>query len=602
VQPAQVPVLTRLLEFNSELDAPLILECLGLGGQLRLELGGAHLQLALEGRQFPLASPARKQHFIDQIFASMGETVAFQFALGQIVQQGFAYLDDGLTLSEEGGGVFFVGQPEAGELDRVEPVFRTVRWSKAGDVVESTLQIFAVLHLDGFAVIGTHRARLEQLECDQGQEEHAERGLGEALDRFEVGHALFLRAVLERLERLGAGGEGQTWRIGFELLGGELGGDAVDAPLVFRAEPLQGLGAFAQRALPVVETLVEFAHTCVEFRLFGLQLASQQLGIGLPFARLGSAALGASVTSQDLVADALLGGDQIAAQQLQFGRELGLDLGAALALARDRFGQTLDLACQRLDTRTMILLDLGRARGDLGLELDVTFVVVLFDPLLMVGRNVVGADQLAEEGRGDIEREGDDGQPGEKTEQPAHQGEESLIGARIPAARARHRALGHHQRGIDDPDDREDQHEQQQSGEGPQPGVVLGHDARPDQSPDEAFQGGHQQDDGPGEAQPHPHGGRQQAVAIGFQAQMVPNPSRGEERVGLALHGHRGQSLDGYNEFEVDSLTAFEKSILWSLSVALVQGRSRGLRRAVPRTHHVGLRNAFRGRHFQWID
>ena len=217
----------------------------------------------------------------------------------------------------------------------------------------------------------------------------------------------------------------------------------------------------------------------------------------------------------DFIPEPLLRSRQLGAENSDLRGIFGLYLGATLPLGVERYAETLDFLLERPSQARVTGSDIVRPHRELRLERRVSFGVILFDQPLMVALDVVGANQLGEEGRRHVERYRDDQNPHKQTEKPS--GAPARLSDRIAAKRFRRsgRALGHNERRIDDPDDREHQHEHEKTRDRAEPGGRLRDDRGADETPNDRLDTGHQQDDDKGKAQPNRHRRGRQAVAIG---------------------------------------------------------------------------------------
>jgi hypothetical protein len=116
------------------------------------------------------------------------------------------------------------------------------------------------------------------------------------------------------------------------LLRGDGVGDLCNESCLLDAHLLQGIGALAQALLLFRDAGLNAREPLVAFGLNATQLLFDQLDAGVPFARLGSVALGAPIAAEHLVADARPGLGQIASQHLDLRGVFRLDARASLLL------------------------------------------------------------------------------------------------------------------------------------------------------------------------------------------------------------------------------------------------------------------------------
>ena len=521
----QGPGLARLLQLMLEFGASMMVLGARLVGQPGAQLAGAQTLLVLVGRDLDLATAPRQIQLPIEVLATTLDEGLGDRLFRQTRPHRLGGRQPSLLLGEVTLRIALVALPETRELDRAQALCGILRAGETGDPGQCAVEILTVLVLQGFAEVGTHRGRLEQLERDQREEENRQRRLRKAVDRLEVRHARLVRAHPQRLQGLGACREGQARRPLLGLRGGHLGTDAVHALLLFQTDTLELVGARTQTLFLIRDRLRDLGDAPIDLGLFVGQRGDERIDTRVPLARLRTIAFRPVAASVDLVAEALLCSGQLGAQHRDLRGVLGRDLITALPLGIERAIQTLDLLLQWSDQPTVARLDLLGTHGDLRLESRIALGVILLDQALVVAFDVVGADQLGQKGRGHIERDRHDQHPNQQTEKPACTRTALLRPSATQDAPGctpgAGRTLGHDQRGVDDPDDREHEHEHEETGDRPQPGRSLRDDRGTDETPDDAFDAGHQQDDDPGEAEPNRNGRCREAIAVRTQPQRI---------------------------------------------------------------------------------
>jgi hypothetical protein len=261
----------------------------GLRGQASLGLGRLQVELLLAGAQLRLLPSAfQLQAGVDVVAAPLAAARPRSRCRPQRSQPRLA-----AARADARGvavGVALPALPEPREVHRRQAPHRVVVMAEARDVGEPALQVLAIVRAAPPRCSRRAPRGLEQLQRQQREEQDAERRLGEALDGLEVRHAGLGRAVAQRREALE--------RAAKVSLGGSAGGllgldlaviSATSAPA--RRAPLQRIGALGEALVAGRRCRLDAGQALVALRLDLGELLLQQLGAGVPLARLGAVAL-----------------------------------------------------------------------------------------------------------------------------------------------------------------------------------------------------------------------------------------------------------------------------------------------------------------------